>query len=101
MPAEDAEPIRERDVRYVAKLARLALSEDECLQMTRQLGEIIEYVGKLGELDTEGVEPLAFAAASGGVFREDEPREAYGAGEMLSGAPAAGGGCYLVPKVVE
>ena len=101
MPGKDAEPISEQDVRYVARLARLALSEEEYRQMTRQLGEIIEYVGKLGELDTEGVEPLAFAATSGGVFREDKSRGAYGAGEMLSGAPAAGDGCYLVPKVIE
>lgn len=91
----------EIDVRYVAQLARLALTEEETARYQAQLGQILEFVAALQEVDVEGVEPTAHPGGLQNVLREDVAREGFSAVEALANAPRAGNGLFLVPKVIE
>ena len=63
------------DVEKVAGLARLKLTDDEIAEMTKKLGQVIDYVAMLDEVDVSGVEPMAHVADVANVFREDAVRE--------------------------
>ena len=89
------------EVRWVAHLARLKLTDGELEAMTRQLGAIVDYVAQLRESDTTGVEPLAHAVALENVFREDEPAPSLIVDAALANAPARQGDFYRVPAVLE
>ncbi len=96
--------LTEKDVRYVAELAHLELSETEVRKFLPQLDSILQYVQKLNELDTQRVEPMAqvtFTEASHPAWREDLARPGLSRDEPLSNAPESGGGCFKVPKVIE
>ncbi len=93
-------------VRWVAHLARLELTDAELETMTRQLSSIVDYVAQLQEVNTDGVEPLAHALAVHNVFRDDEVRPSLPADEVLANAPdrrtdARGEQFYGVPAVLE
>lgn len=94
------EILTEEQVRHVAKLARLNLSADEVQMFTRQLGDILEYVEKLNEIDTEGIEPTAHAADVKNVFREDKAKQGMGVEKVLKNAPARDGNFFTIPKVL-
>jgi aspartyl-tRNA(Asn)/glutamyl-tRNA(Gln) amidotransferase subunit C len=94
------------EVRWVAHLARLELTDAELETMTRQLGAIVAYVDQLKQVDTEGVEPLAHALDVSNVFRDDEPRPSLPPAEALANAPdrrtdAKGDLFYGVPAVLD
>ena len=89
------------EVRWVAHLARLEISDDELPVMTRHLSAIIAYVNQLQELDTDGVEPLAHALDIHNVFREDVPAPSLSVDAALANAPARKGDFYSVPAVLE
>ena len=89
------------DVSYVAKLARLSLSDEETQLFQRQLQQVLTYADKLGEVDVSDVEAAAHAVPMFNVFREDAPRDWFTAEEALSNAPRQANGLFLVPKVVE
>ncbi len=89
------------DIDYVAKLARLDLSEEEKQTFTAQLGDILGYVDKLSDVDVSGVEPMAHAFPLENVLDEDEPREPLTVVEALRNAPAQRDNQIVVPKVVE
>lgn len=89
------------DVRHVAKLARLALSDDEIGTMADELNAIVGYVEQLSEVDTEGVEPIANVAGLENITRPDEPSDMLSAKEVLGNAPQANEVAFLVPKAVE
>ena len=91
--------ISREDVRKVALLARLELSEAEIDLVTTQMGDILDYMNLLGQLDTENVEPMAHALDAGDVFRDDTPRPGIDRAGALENAPRADGECYLVPAV--
>jgi len=91
----------ELDVAYVAKLARLNLTEDETRLFQAQLAQVLEYADKLSEIDVSEVDPAAHAMPLFNVFREDEPRDWLSAGEALSNAPRQANGLFVVTKVVE
>ncbi|MBS0657356.1 MAG: Asp-tRNA(Asn)/Glu-tRNA(Gln) amidotransferase subunit GatC [Verrucomicrobia bacterium] len=91
----------EIDVRYVAQLARLALTEEETARYQTQLGQILEYVAALQEVDVEGVEPTAHPGGLQNVLREDEVAESFTATQALANAPRAANGLFMVPKVIE
>lgn len=93
--------ITEKDVEHVAKLARLALSDEEKKLFTEQLNSILDYVDKLNQLDTEGVEPLAHVFPAFNVFREDETRTSLSIEDVLQNAPDKEGRFFKVPKVLE
>jgi len=88
-------------VRKVAKLARLDLTEAEVEEFTGQLGAILEYVEKMNELDTAGVEPLAHCLPITNVFRADEVRESLGTEKTLANAPQRDESFFIVPKILE
>lgn len=87
-------------VEKVSLLARLRLSETELETLTAQLGQVVDYMELLGELDTENVEPMAHAVELSNVFRDDELRPSFDRAEMLARAPHADGEFYLVPAVL-
>jgi aspartyl-tRNA(Asn)/glutamyl-tRNA(Gln) amidotransferase subunit C len=87
-------------VEKVSLLARLSLTEAELETMTRQLGQIVDYIDQLSELDTEDVEPMAHAVELANVFRSDDPIPSFDRAAMLAGAPHSDGECYLVPAVL-
>jgi aspartyl-tRNA(Asn)/glutamyl-tRNA(Gln) amidotransferase subunit C len=87
-------------VEKVSLLARLRLNPDELATMTAQLGQIVDYMALLSELDTEGVEPMAHAVEVANVFRDDEVRPSLPRDEALANAPHHDGECYLVPAVL-
>lgn len=89
------------DIRYVAELARIALTDEEVERYGRQLGRIIDHVEQLGKLDVEGIEPTAHAAPVHDVLREDVSRPGFAVEEALANAPRRAGDQFLVPKVVE
>ncbi len=88
-------------VRKVAKLARLALTDAEVEEFTGQLGAILGYVEKMNELNTTGVEPLAHCLPISNVFRADEVRESLGTEKTLANAPDRDGSFFRVPKILE
>ena len=89
------------DVRYVARLARLDLSEEEIVKFQSQLGQVLTYVEQLKEVDVTGVEPTAHAQQITNIFRPDEPRPGLEQPAALSNAPRAANGLIVVPKVIE
>ena len=89
------------DVGYVAKLARLSLTEEETQLFESQLQQVLAYADKLREVDVSGVDVAAHALPISNVFREDEPREWFSAAEALKNAPRQANGLFIVPKVVE
>lgn len=93
--------IDEGQVRKVAKLARLELSEAEAEEFAGQLSAILEYVEKMNEPDTEGVQPLAHCLAISNVFREDTVAESLGTEKTLANAPQRDGDFFRVPKILD
>ena len=88
-------------VAYVAKLARLELSDEERQRFARQLGSILEYCAKLNELDTGQVEPTSHVLAASNVFRDDVPGSPLAREAILEGAPEHEDGFFKVPPVIE
>ncbi len=88
-------------MKYVAHLARLALTPDEEKKLSAQLGSILGYIEKLRELDVANVEPTAHAVPLVNVTRADEIRPSLPHDEALRNAPKKSGGLFVVPKIVE
>jgi aspartyl-tRNA(Asn)/glutamyl-tRNA(Gln) amidotransferase subunit C len=91
----------EIDVKYVAHLARIALTPDEELKLAAQLGGILGYIEKLKQLDVTGVEPTAHAVPMVNVTRADEIRPSLPHDDALRNAPKQANGLFIVPKIVE
>ena len=89
------------DVAYVARLARLTLTEDEAQIFQKQLDDVLEYAEKLRQVDVTGVDVAAHALPVSNVFRDDSPRAWFIADQALSNAPRQANGLFVVPKVVE
>lgn len=89
------------DVAYVARLARLNLTDAETALFQKQLGDVLKYADKLREVDVSHVEAAAHAVPIFNVFREDEARDWLTAEQALSNAPRQANGLFIVTKVVE
>lgn len=87
------------DVKHVANLARLELSEDEINQYSKQLGDILKYVEQMNEVDTTGVEPMAHPIPVYNVMREDEAILEHTKEELMKNAPLEEDGFFKVPKI--
>ena len=85
------------EVVHVARLARLALSEEELDRFAGQLDAILEAVGKVAELDLSGVEPTLHPLALSNVWAEDEPTPSLSVEDALANAPEAEDGAFRVP----
>jgi len=93
--------IDQAQVRKVAKLSRLELTEAEVEEFTGQLSAILDYMEKMNELDTTNVEPLAHCLPISNVFRDDCVKESLGTEKTLSNAPQRDGGFFKVPKILD
>ena len=91
----------EFDIKYVANLARIALTPEEKARLGSQLGDILGYVKKLEELDISDVEPMAHAVPLDNVLRADEVQPSITNEEALANAPKKANGLFVVPKIVE
>jgi aspartyl-tRNA(Asn)/glutamyl-tRNA(Gln) amidotransferase subunit C len=89
------------EVRKVASLARLALTEDELRASGKQLTTILDYVRLLDELDLTGVEPMTHTIPAENIFREDVTQPSLSREAALSNAPKTDGQFFLVPKILE
>ncbi len=88
-------------VRRVAKLARIAEPEARLEPLARELSSILSWIEQLNEVDIAGVEPMASAVAAKLPMREDVAADGGDAAKVLSNAPKAADGFFIVPKVVE
>lgn len=93
--------VSKKDVEYIAKLAKLKLNESELDRYTSDMNEILEYIEKLNELDTEDVEPLSHPLGNKNVLREDVPVESIDRLKALKNAPKANEEFFKVPKVIK
>lgn len=93
--------IDEQQVRHVAHLARLKLSDDEVSRFSRDLSDILDYVDQLNRLDTEGVEPTAHPLPVRNVLRPDQVRESIDPEQAVGNAPQREGTFFRVPKVLD
>jgi len=96
--------ITEQEVRYVADLANLSLTDAEVRKFQADLDEILGHVERLNEIDTSNVEPMAqvlYQAAETATWRADRERPTLGATIALANAPQPGAGYFKVPKVIE
>jgi len=89
------------DIKYVAHLARIALTPEEEAKLGAQLGQILTYIEKLNELDVSQVEPTSHAVPLVNVTRPDVVRPGLSQAEALLNAPARANGLFMVPKIVE
>lgn len=88
-------------VRHIANLARIAMSDEEIEALVPELNNILGWVEQLGEVDTDGVEPLTAVIENRLRLREDEVTDGGRRDEILANAPAAEHGFFAVPKVIE
>ena len=88
-------------VEQIANLARLSISSEEKELLGTQLSRILGHIEKLGELQTDGVEPTSHVIDLANVAREDDLRESLSADQALSNAPDRSGDFYRVPKIIE
>ena len=93
--------ITDETIEYVGILAKLELSPLEREEAKKDMGRMLDYIDKLNELDTTGVEPMSHAFAVENVFREDEVTGGDGSEEMLRNAPARKGDMFAVPNVMS
>ena len=96
-----AKKIDEEQVRRVALLSRLELSDEEIAQFSGQLSDIVEYIEKLNELNTDNVEPLAHCLPVHNVLREDKPRPSLSNDQALANAPDREDEYFKVPKILD
>ncbi|MEZ6055949.1 MAG: Asp-tRNA(Asn)/Glu-tRNA(Gln) amidotransferase subunit GatC [Planctomycetaceae bacterium] len=89
------------EVRKVAGLARLELSEDEVASFSQQLGKILDYVNQLSDVPTDGVQPMAHAIEVMDVFREDIPQPSLSREAALANAPKQDGRYFVVPAILD
>ena len=96
--------LTDKEVRYVADLANLRLSDEEVSRMSHDLGQILTHVEQLNELDTTNVLPMAqvlYVADETATLREDVPHTPLSNQDALANAPASSLGYFKVPKVIE
>lgn len=92
--------ITKKEVLHVAHLARLTLTDDELEKMTGQLDNILSYVDKLNELDTNNIPPTSHVFSVSNAFREDFVCESLSRNEALMNAPRQNGETFQVPRII-
>ena len=93
--------ISDETMEYIGILAKLELSKEEQHAVQKDLERMLDYIDKLKELDTSGVEPMSHVFPVHNVFREDVVANADDREHMLKNAPAHKDGSYMVPKTIE
>jgi aspartyl-tRNA(Asn)/glutamyl-tRNA(Gln) amidotransferase subunit C len=90
-----------KQIEQIANLSRIKLTEDEKDIFREQLTDILGYIEKLNELDTDDVQPMAYATSIKNVFREDQQKSSFPRQEILELSPSSANGFFKVPKVLE
>ena len=93
--------ITEKEVDYIAELARLQLNKIERGQYTNELNQILAYVDKLNELNTKGIDPTTHVVELTNVLREDRKEDSSVQKEILNNAPEVEKKCFKVKKIIE
>ena len=93
--------VTEKDVRYIAELSRLEISEEEMPMFTEQFNQILEYADILEKVDTTGIEPTFSILPLYNVMREDEVKPGGSHEEAMKNAPAVHNDGFKVPRVIE
>ncbi|MDE3840818.1 Asp-tRNA(Asn)/Glu-tRNA(Gln) amidotransferase GatCAB subunit C [Bacillus methanolicus] len=93
--------ISKDQVKHVAHLARLAITEEEAEKFTKQLDAIISFAEQLNELNTEDVKPTSHVLEMKNVLREDKPEKGLPQEEVLKNAPEHEKGQFKVPSILE
>lgn len=93
--------ISDETIEYVSILAKLELSNEEKEQAKKDMGRMLDYIDKLNELDTEGVEPVSHIFPVNNVFRDDVVTNGDDRDNILLNAPDTKDGCFKVPKTVD
>ncbi|BCB95810.1 aspartyl/glutamyl-tRNA(Asn/Gln) amidotransferase subunit C [Dissulfurispira thermophila] len=93
--------ITTEDVKHIARLSRLYLSDDEIETFSGQLSSIIEYVEQLNSLDTDNIEPTSHVIPLNNVMRDDIPSVSLSVGDAIKNAPDSTEKFYRVPKIIE
>lgn len=94
-------PLTPEQVRHIARLARVGLTDKEVARFQSQLSEILDYFERLGEVDSENVPPTAHTLDMRNVMRDDEPRDSLDRDEVLANAPQREDDCFRVRAVLE
>ncbi len=89
------------EVRHVADLAKLRLSEDDIAKFQKQLTDIVEFVGRLQEVDTNNIEPTSQVTGLENVLREDEVKPSLSQEKVLKNAPRTHNGYFVVDAIFE
>ena len=89
------------DVEYVASLAQLSLDDEAKQRLLKEMGDVLAYVDKLNELDTDGIEPMMHVLDISNVFREDVVTGSLDREAALRNAPKTDGAYFLVPRILD
>ncbi len=89
------------EVLYVARLARLDLDAESIDMFAAQIDEILGYIEKLNQVDTEGIKATSHAISLTNAFRDDEQRPHLDREQVLANAPEKEEGCFVVPKIID
>lgn len=92
--------IDRQEAARIAKLARLELSDEDLDRLAREMNQILGYMEKLGELDTEGLQPMAHTLDLQTPFRKDVVGDSLDPEKALENAPAKEGTSFIVPRVI-
>ena len=90
-----------KQIEQIANLSRIKLADDEIDIFRKQLTDILGYIEKLNELDTDNVQPMAHATSIKNIFREDQQKSSFPRQEILELSPSSANGFFKVPKVLE
>jgi aspartyl-tRNA(Asn)/glutamyl-tRNA(Gln) amidotransferase subunit C len=90
-----------KQIEQVARLSRIILTDEEKDIFREQLTDILGYIEKLNELDTDDVQPMAYATSLKNVFREDKQESSFARQEILELSPSSTNGFFKVPKILE
>ena len=93
--------LSKKEIEHVALLSRLELSDAMAGKMAAQLSQVLDYINKLNELDTTGIEAMSHPGALLNVFREDSPAGSLDPESALKNAPGQADGFFRVPRVIE
>ncbi len=90
-----------KQIEQVASLTRIRLSDEEKDIFREQLTDILVYIEKLNELNTDGVQPMAYATSLKNVFRDDKQKSSFARQEILELSPSSANGFFKVPKILD
>ena len=96
-----ANVISDETIEYVGILAKLELSDEDKENAKKDMASMLDYIDKLGELDTEGIEPMSHIFPVQNVMREDVVTNGDGSDDTLKNAPESNGEAFIVPKIVD